>query len=166
MTSQRDRIRMADEEWRELLASARHLQVASIGLDGAPHLVPMWFVVDEAGLVLFTTYARSQKVLNLQRDSRITLLVEDGAAYDELHGVMIEGRAEVVSDDPAYTAQVMAEVGAKYRGGDENPRTPEPRATSELPAAAYKRAVVRVTPVRTRSWDHRRLRPDAPGRGA
>jgi PPOX class probable F420-dependent enzyme len=156
VTGQRDRIRMADEEWRALLEASWHLQVASVGPDGAPHLVPMWFVVGEDGEVLFTTYAKSQKVENLRRDPRITLLVEGGTGYDELHGAMIEGTAVVVSDDPAYTAEVMARVGAKYAGGSgAAPR--ERAASSEPPPAAYKRAVVRVTPRRVRSWDHRRL---------
>jgi PPOX class probable F420-dependent enzyme len=151
MASKRDRIRMTDDEALRFLGDGRHLQVASIGVDGAPHLVAMWYVLDDEGRVLFTTYQRSQKVLNVRRDPRVTLLVEAGEAYDELVGVMIEGRAEVVTDPP-FTAEVMRRVGAKYGGGSGATPSGQP-----IPPAAYKRAVVRVTPVRMRSWDHRRL---------
>ncbi|MEZ4502030.1 MAG: TIGR03618 family F420-dependent PPOX class oxidoreductase [Dehalococcoidia bacterium] len=153
MTSQRDRIQMPAGEARRFLEEGRHLQVASIGPSGAPHLVAMWYVVDDQGRVLFTTYGRSQKVQNVRRDPRVTLLVEAGEAYNEQRGVMVEGRAEVLSE-PAFTAQVMRQVGAKYGSGSGASR----EAQSEIiPPAAHKRAVVRVTPERMRSWDHRRL---------
>jgi PPOX class probable F420-dependent enzyme len=113
----------------------------------------MWYVVDDEGRVLFTTYERSQKVLNVRRDPRVTLLVEAGEAYDELRGVMIEGRAEVVTEPP-FTAEVMRRVGAKYGGGSGASRVGDGEA---IPPAAFKRAVVRVTAERMRSWDHRRL---------
>jgi len=153
MTSQRDRIQMPADEAKRFLEGGRHLQVASIGPSGAPHLVAMWYVVDDQGRALFTTYERSQKVQNVRRDPRVTLLVETGEAYNELRGVMVEGRAEVLSE-PAFTAEVMRQVGAKYGGGSGTSRDANDEA---IPPAAYKRAVVRVTPERMRSWDHRRL---------
>ena len=162
----RDRIRLSGDELRGFLAQARTLQVASIGPGGRPHLVPMWFAVDGEGRVVFTTYRASQKVRNIRRDPRVTVLVEDGAVYDELRGVMIEGVAELV-DDAEATREVMRLVGAKYYGrtpggpsapgagradGDEGARArPDRRRT--IP----KRIVVRVRPERVASWDHRKL---------
>jgi PPOX class probable F420-dependent enzyme len=148
----RDRITLTEAEQRELLEAARVLQVASIGPDGRPHLVPMWFVHDDDGLLAFTTYGAAQKVKNLERDPRVTVLAETGTAYNELRGISIDGRAEIVRDPPR-TARVLQLVGARY--GDR-PR-PDPDPSLDPPPAAYKRVTVRIHPERIRSWDHRKL---------
>ncbi len=155
MPGRRD-IELKPEEEDELLASARVLQVASINADGTPHLVPMWFERDDEGAIIFTTYATSQKVRNLERDPRLTVLVEVGEAYDELRGLSMDATAEIVRN-PEVTARALAVVGAKYAGrvrpvGDSTAR-------DELPPGAYKRVTIRVHPRRVRSWDHRKLQP-------
>ncbi len=154
MPNPRARLVLTDAEQAEILREARILQVASINHDGTPHLVPMWFELDDDGLIVFTTYATAQKVLNLDRDPRITVLAETGTAYNELRGVSIDARAEVVRD-PQVTARALALVGAKYanRPRPERPATPP----AELPAQASKRVTVRIHPLRVRSWDHRKL---------
>jgi len=144
------------EEEEELLASARVLQVASINADGTPHLVPMWFERDDQGVVIFTTYATSQKVRNLERDPRLTVLVEVGDAYDELRGLSMDATAEIIRN-PAETARALAVIGAKY-AGRERP-VGDSSHGDELPPAAHKRVTIRVHPRRLRSWDHRKLRP-------
>jgi len=151
VTNQRRRITLDEAEQRELIANARTLQVASIGPDGRPHLVPMWFGIDDDGLIVFTTYGTSQKVRNLERDPRITVLMETGDTYNELRGVSIDGRAEVVRD-PSVTRDTGARVGAKYRG------SPFPTSVDRsVPAPPTKRVTIRVHPERTRSWDHRKI---------
>ena len=95
--SRRDQITMTDAEIAEFLAPPRNLQVATINRDGTPHLVTMYYAVID-GRIAFWTYRKSQKVLNLRRDPRITVLVEDGKAYGELRGVQMAGRA-ILSDD-------------------------------------------------------------------
>jgi PPOX class probable F420-dependent enzyme len=145
MVNQRERIQLSEAEQRELIEEARILQVASINRDGTPHLVPMWFALDDEGLIVFTTYGKAQKIANLERDARMTVLIEAGDAYNELRGVSMDAEAEVVRD-PQVTARVLALVGAKYAG------RPRPEASS-----AYKRVTVRVRPLRMRSWDHRKL---------
>ena len=154
MPNPRARLVLTEAEQAELLNEARVLQVASINRDGTPHLVPMWFEMDDEGVIVFTTYGTAQKVLNLERDPRITVLAETGTAYNELRGVSIDARAEVIRD-PRVTARALALVGAKYgdRPRPERPATPP----VELPAQAYKRVTVRVHPIRVRSWDHRKL---------
>lgn len=152
MVNQRSRIELTAEEQRELIEHARILQVASINPDGRPHLVPMWFVLDDAGRIAFTTYGRAQKIRNLERDPRMTVLLEAGEAYNELRGVSIDATAELVRD-PQVTARILQLVGAKYAG---RPR-PEPNPAAEPPAAAHKRVTVLVRPGRIRTWDHRKL---------
>src|SRR5580698_2768409 len=92
--NQRSQITLTADEIGELLSGVRSLTMASIGPDGQPHLVAMWFAVLD-GDICFETKAKSQKAVNLRRDPRITCLAEDGDVYDELRGVAVEGRAEV-----------------------------------------------------------------------
>ncbi len=97
MPSQREQIRMTDEEVAGFLRERRKLHVATINRDGSPHLVPMYFLLVD-GAVAFWTYTKSQKVANLRRDPRITVMAEDGEAYFDLRGVQIAGRARLTAD--------------------------------------------------------------------
>lgn len=152
MANARTRIELTEEEQDQLLEDAQTLQIASIGPDGFPHLVPMWFARDDEGLLIFSTYGTSQKIVNLERDPRITVLAETGTAYNEVKGVSIEGRAEVVRD-PHVTMRTLQLVGAHT---NRQPR-PEPDSSAEPPPIAYKRVTVRIHPERARSWDHGKL---------
>ena len=146
----RDLIRMNDEEIRAFLQAQRTLQVATIDHDGWPHLVAMWYVLIN-DQVAFWTYAKSQKVVNLRRDDRLTCLVETGERYDELRGVQIKGRA-IISDDRETVQQIGEVIVERYYGPlDNNTR----RMMAEVQGA--KRVVVFVKPVEIASWDHRKL---------
>jgi PPOX class probable F420-dependent enzyme len=147
--SQRDRIRMHDEEIRAFLEEQRTLEVATIDHDGWPHLVAMWYALKN-DQVVFWTYARSQKAVNLRRDARLTCLVETGERYDELRGVQIKGRA-MLNDDPETVRRIAEVIYERYTG-------PLNDATRQLIAAqAPKRVLVFVEPVEVVSWDHRKL---------
>ena len=149
MAGQRERIGMTDAEVAGFLAAERTVQVASIGPDGTPHLVPMWFEVID-GRIAMWTYAKSQKAHNLRRDPRVTCLVEAGESYGELRGVSIAGRAEL-RDDYDTVFAVGEALYRRYQGDI----THETRKGVE--AEAGKRIAVFVEPVRTTSWDHRKL---------
>src|SRR6476469_9872373 len=100
--SRRDQIVLTDAEQRELLDSERIVVVASAGVRGWPHVMPLWYVPRD-GEVWIYTYAKSQKVKNLERDPRATLLIETGHEYQELRGVQIEANAEIHRDfDDVY----------------------------------------------------------------
>ncbi|MDQ1488925.1 MAG: hypothetical protein QOJ23_1439 [Actinomycetota bacterium] len=149
MAGQRERIRMTDAEVEEFLASERTVQLASIGPDGAPHLVPMWFTVI-GGRIALWTYAKSQKTANLRRDPRLTCLLEAGEQYGELRGVSIAGRAELHDDyDTVY--RVGEALYRRYQGD----MTHSSRAGVEN--EAKKRVAVFVDAVKTVTWDHRKL---------
>src|SRR5690348_17079894 len=90
---------MSDEEVAAFLAERRKLHVATLNRDGSAHLMPMYFLVVD-GAVTFWTYTASQKIANLRRDPRVTVMAEDGEAYFDLRGVQIVGRARL-TDDPA-----------------------------------------------------------------
>jgi PPOX class probable F420-dependent enzyme len=152
MASRRDQIKLTEDEQRELLDSERVVTVASQGPRGWPHLMPLWYVVRD-GEIWIWTYAKSQKVKNLERDPRATLLVETGHEYTELRGVQIEAEAEIVRD----TEQVVAfakELTVRYGEGIESV---EGDAAAALEAQAPKRVAIRFAPKRVASWDHSKL---------
>ena len=151
-TNQRALITMTDEEVRTFLEQSRVATMATVGPEGQPHLVAMWYAVLD-GVIWFETKARSQKAVNLGRDPRITVLVESGHTYDTLKGVSLEGRATVVDDADALWA-VGVSVWERYNG----PYTEELRPFVEM--MLTKRVAVRVDVERTRSWDHAKLGMD------
>ena len=100
MPSRRDQIKLSDEELADLLETERIVIVSSVGPRGWPHSMPLWYVPRD-GEIWIWTYAKSQKVKNLERDPRATLLIETGLEYGELRGVQIEAEAELIRDAQA-----------------------------------------------------------------
>jgi len=148
--SRRDQIKMSPEEAGSFLAGERVVTCATLGRDGWPHLMPLWYVLRDAELWAWT-YASSQKVRNLERDPRATIQVETGEEYQELRGVMMKTRVELVRDLDAVT-QLGAEIAARYGGARI---TPEVLAT--MRAQAAKRVGLHFVPESTATWDHRKL---------
>lgn len=147
--NQRARITMSDEEVDDFLRQQRSATLATIGPDGMPHLVAMWYAVID-GEVWFETKARSQKAVNLKRDPRATFLIEAGHTYDTLRGVSIEGHARI-STDPDELWEVGVSIWERYNG----PVSDEIRPLVEF--MLNKRIAVRLEASRIRSWDHRKL---------
>lgn len=150
--SRRDQIKLSEEEMQELLAQERIAVVSSLGPRGWPHSMPMWFVSRE-GEVWIWTYAKSQKVRNLERDPRATVLVETGHEYGELRGVMIEAEAEIHRDFETVLG-FAKELTLRYAEGIS---AIEGAAAAALEAQAPKRVALQFRPLRTASWDHRKL---------
>jgi PPOX class probable F420-dependent enzyme len=152
MASRRDQIQLTEDEQRELLDSERVVTVASHGPRGWPHLMPLWYVVRD-GEIWIWTYAKSQKVKNLERDPRATLLVETGHEYTELKGVQIEAEAEIVRDTDRVL-DFAKELTVRYGEGIESV---EGDAAKALEAQAPKRVAIRFASKRVASWDHGKL---------
>ncbi len=152
MASRRDQIRMSEEELRSFLEQTQTLILCSRGPDDVPHPMPMWWAFDDAGAVVMTTFARSQKVRNLERDPRCSLLAEDGTRYEELRGAVLYGSCEL-DPDPEAVVDALSRVTAKNTGGG---RKPESLRDAVRPMAS-KRVALRVRPERVVSWDHRKL---------
>jgi PPOX class probable F420-dependent enzyme len=148
--SRRDQITMTPQEMRAFLHQAHILQTATIGPDGAPHLVPMFFFMD-GDVPAYWTYAKSQKVRNLERDDRVTVMAEDGKDYAELRGVTIAGRAEIIRD-PDEIQRFGEQIYEKYWGpiADDTVR-------EGVRVMGAKRIVIRVHADAVTSWDHRKL---------
>ena len=147
--NQRSQVEMTDEEIAAFVEGKRTATLVTLGDDGHPHAVAMWFGLID-GVIWFETKAKAQKAVNIGRDPRVTVLLEDGLTYDELRGVSFEGTAEIVDDADALWA-VGVSVWERYTG----PYSEEVRPLVEL--MLTKRVAVRVDVARTRSWDHRKL---------
>jgi PPOX class probable F420-dependent enzyme len=150
--SRRAEIKLTEAEQRELLESERVVVVSSLGPRGWPHSMPMWYVPRD-GQVWVWTYAKSQKVRNLERDQRATLLVETGREYTELRGVMIEAEAEI-HRDLETVAEFGKQLTVRYSEGISSV---EGDAAAALEAQAAKRVAIDFHPRRTATWDHRKL---------
>ena len=150
----RDGVRMSDLEVADFLQDNLKVQVASIGQDGSPHLSTLFYVLRD-GAIAFWTYGASQKIKNLERDPRVSVLVEDGTDYFELRGVSINGTAEILRDHDSIfeigSAVAVRMVGAKSLDdlGDFGRATVEKQAT--------KRVAVVIRPDRVATWDHRKM---------
>lgn len=148
MPRRRKGIRLDPEEQLALLEEGRILVLASHNPSGDIHLVPLWYVVRE-GVPWCWSYARAQKIRNLERDPRVSALVELGDRYDELRGLLILGRARL-ERDPAVVRALGEELLARYG-------MPGPAQAEAMLASATKRVAFAIEPERTVSWDHRKL---------
>ena len=143
------RVGMSAEAATAMLAECRKVQLATINPDGTPHLVTMFYVLRE-GRIAFWTYRAAQKARNLDRDPRLTCLVEDGEDYFELRGVQVRGVARRL-DDPAEVAGIGRSIAARLTG------VPVDTVADYVTQAARKRVAYVVEPTRVTSWDHRQL---------
>jgi PPOX class probable F420-dependent enzyme len=150
--SRRDQIKLTADEQRELLESERIVTVASLGQNGWPHLMPLWYVLRDGDIWIYT-YAKSQKARNLERDPRATLLLETGHEYSELRGVMIEADA-YINREHDLVFEVAKQLTLHYADGLE---TIEGDAAEALRDQAAKRVAIRFVARRTATWDHRKL---------
>ncbi|MFI0351535.1 pyridoxamine 5'-phosphate oxidase family protein [Actinomadura sp. 9N407] len=145
---------MSDEEVTAYLAGASKVQVATLGKDGAPHLVTMFYALLD-GKIAFSTYRSSQKVLNLRRDPTMTCLVEDGTEYSELRGVSLYGKGRIV-EDPDVRLKVGAVVGSRLAGlpVPEMGAPLDPAFAEGLEQSMAKRVIIVMEPDHVVSWDH------------
>ncbi|NTY60833.1 pyridoxamine 5'-phosphate oxidase family protein [Mycolicibacterium sphagni] len=148
-TNQRNQIVMSDAEIADFVARSRTGTMATIGADGQPHLVAMWYGVLD-GDIWVETKAKSQKAVNLRRNPRVSFLIEDGMTYDTLRGVAFEGVGEIV-EDPDTIFKVGISVWERYNG----PYTDDLKPAVDM--MMNKRVAVRIAASRIRSWDHGKL---------
>jgi nitroimidazol reductase NimA-like FMN-containing flavoprotein (pyridoxamine 5'-phosphate oxidase superfamily) len=153
MPSRRNNIELSPVEIRAFLDSSKTLIIVSNGADGYPHPMPMWFYVDDAGCLLCTTFGKSQKIVNLRRNPKASLLVESGLEYAELKGVVVYARAEVI-DDLDVAIDTLVKINSRGRTLTAAERTALAGAVAKT---AAKRAVIKFHPQRYVSWDHAKL---------
>ncbi len=147
--SRRDLIQLTPEERRTFLNDVRTITLSTIDQHGYPHSVAMWFFMD-GDVAVMTTYNKSQKTKNIERNQKVALMAETGDTYDTLKGVLIRGTAELIRD-PHAALEVLKRVNGKMMGSF-------PEGIDEaLMHQARKRVVIRITAERISSWDHGKL---------
>ncbi len=161
----KDDIRMTKDEIHDYLAEGHTMTLVTNGSNGFPHAVAMFYSLDNTSghtsghtngqdlTIRFATYASSQKVKNIERDPKVTLLVETGTAYSELRGVMIQGHARIENDLERIIATMIeanAGTGSPLPDIEQIPHDVKVRM-------AGKRVLVCIEPLRFVSWDHGKL---------
>jgi PPOX class probable F420-dependent enzyme len=147
--SRRTAIQMPEDAIEAYLRSRQFMAVATHGPRGWPHLVTVrygWRGDDLA----FQGYSKSQKIVNLRRDPRLTCLVEDAMDYHQIKGVQIEATAELI-EDPAVALEVMRTSLLHA------PKAMNGTSVDSLESISGKRTVVIIRRNRMLSWDHARL---------
>jgi hypothetical protein len=139
----------------DFLKEGRNLQVATLGRDGFPHLTTLWYVMFE-DRITFRSFSMSQRIVNLHRDPRLTVLVEEGRSYDTLRGVMVKGRAKLI-DDRATVLEIYGRIAVKYEAGGAVGALDSGALEALFGKYAGRNTVVVVEPEQLISWDHRRL---------
>ena len=147
--SRRDQIKMTEDEVEEFLQGRRTMCVATVDASGQPHVVAMWYGFLDGAPAIWT-YAKSQKLVNLRRNPRITCLVEDGEEYGELRGVELVGTARVIEDRETIL-KVGENVYQRYFGALDD------AGREAVALMGAKRAAAVVDVDRVVSWDHRKL---------
>jgi pyridoxamine 5'-phosphate oxidase-like protein len=168
---------MSEAEVASFLQEERTVTCATAGPRGWPHLMPLWYVLRDvsethAGIstnvhsvdggpavrIWAWTYAASQKVRNLERDTRTTLQVEAGEQYQELRGAMFECEVTIHRDLPAVQT-LGQEIFRRYaspRGEAPADALPE-EVAAMVDKQALKRVGLEFVELRRTSWDHRKL---------
>src|SRR5215831_6198407 len=144
--NRRRQIRFTPEEQAAFLRAHRKAALATMDKDGFPHVVAMNFFVKD-GAFYMTSYGKAQKVLNIRRNPKVALMVEAGDKYSELQGVMVRGRCEIIDGAEAVRATFAAMAEARGATAER------PRGSAD---SAPKRVVLKITPEKITSWDHRK----------
>jgi PPOX class probable F420-dependent enzyme len=145
----RDAIQMTPQEREEFLTTAKTIVLSTLDRRGYPHSVAMWYVLED-GCFWMTTYAKSQKAVNIRRNPKVALMAESGLAYDTLKGVLVRGRADLI-EDVGGCVRVLTRIHQKMMGSI-------PQGIEDaLQRQARKRVIIKVIPERFSSWDHGKL---------
>lgn len=151
--SRRDQIKMTDAEVVAFLEAERTMICATNGKDGFPHLMPLWYVLRGDQLWAWT-FAKSQKVRNLERDARASVQVETGAEYQELRGVMVKCDVVVHRETPEIE-RLGLEIFARYAPAGVD--TLDPQVAAMVAKQATKRVGLQFVERERATWDHRKL---------
>ena len=149
MANVRNLIQLTDAEFHDYLETSKTVIMGTINHDGWPHIVPMWYSIID-GKIQMHTYRTSQKVKNIERDARGSVLIEDGTQYNELRGVFMRGSFEII-DDQDLCYRIGIHAAKKYMGAEEEQAAPFVRQQ------VRKRIALIFHPEKISSWDHRKL---------
>ncbi len=150
--NRRDQIALTPDEQRKYLDEGHTIILGTNGVRGHPQLTAMWYVNDPDGTIFMTTFAKSQKAVNIRRNPKVAVMAESGETYEALKGVLIRGKAEVIADVERCVG-VLVRVNEKMMGMSLAPEAVDMIRKGQ----ATKRVVINVTPEHVSSWDHSKL---------
>ena len=130
-----------DARIQGFLATKEVAILATLQADGAPLAMPMWFLHAPTGLTMISV-ADTQKVRNLRRDPRVSVVAEAVSGSGEIRGVVVQGRVEFLDDGPERRA-LIARFHEKYR------RLEKLWSGKAMPP---NRVMFTIVPTRVRSW--------------
>jgi nitroimidazol reductase NimA-like FMN-containing flavoprotein (pyridoxamine 5'-phosphate oxidase superfamily) len=139
----RDQLRMTAEELDGYLGTQRTLRLATVGDDGVPHVVPLWFAWHD-GSIWLNSLRKTRRHRHLLTGRPVGLVVDDGDTYGELRGVRMSGRPVAVDDEDPVRIEAYRQFAQKYFAVDELPNQ-----------RSYQ--TIRVTPDELASWDFRKI---------
>jgi len=134
--------RLADERIQRYLSTREVAVLATLGADGAPRAMAMWFLSTPDALLMLSV-ADTDKVRQLRRDPRVAVVAESVGADGAICGVRVRGRAEFLADSPERRALVERFL-AKY-----HPRLERLWGARAMPD---NRAMFRIAPAHVGSW--------------
>ena len=151
--SSRDKIKMSDGDITQFLNDQLAIQVGTINKNGTPHLTTLWYATHNDSIV-FHTYTKSQKILNLKRDNRATVLSESGDNFSNLKGVMIYSEANIIDGESKSdkVLEIIEKVAVKYSDASVSKSY-----LKAMENQAKKRSAVILNPIDYISWDHSKL---------
>ena len=142
----------------DMLLNDWNIRIASTDANGNINLTPMWFAWTGGKIYI---YGRGQKVVNLRRNPKCTLLVDRNHKFPELQGIMMRGTAQILesAEDEAADPdleQARKQIGIKYNGGHGQPPVDNPPPMAASAGGRNRRWMV-ITPERTVTWDNFKL---------
>lgn len=152
MPSRREAIELSPSEVRDYLKEQKRIILVTNGANGLPHPMPMNYGMDDKGRVVMTSFGKAQKVRNIERDPRASLLVESGEGYSDLKSVLLYCDVEIVSG-----AEAVAQAMGLIQGSSSLSQDFSSDMSDQARASYAKRVVLRFTAFQTISWDHSKL---------
>jgi PPOX class probable F420-dependent enzyme len=107
-----------DEIRNFLLQGTLTGKLGTINNDGTPHVVPIWYTVDEEDNIIFNTGGESVKAKNIRRDNRVRLCVDDQTPLFSF--VLIDGIAEIERGQTGEIYKWAKIIAARYMGDDKS----------------------------------------------
>lgn len=131
---------------RELLGARLIANLGTVNADGTIHLVPLWFLWRAPHLLLPTSLA-TRKVRNLERDPRVTIMIDDSRGGFDLRGLTMVGRATIDRNPDAVA--INREIHLRYltEEGRKLPAVERYLATDDV--------TIRFLPEKISAWNLR-----------
>jgi len=149
---------LEEAQIQDMLTNDWNIRIASVDTNGNINLTPMWF--GWAGGKIYIM-GRGQKVVNLRRNPKCTVLVDRNERFPELQAIMMRGTARILETaeeeaTDAHLAVAQAQMGIKYNGGHGAEPVENPGPMKSTAGGRSRRWIV-VTPERMVTWDNFKL---------